>query len=56
MNNPKRPNTTNTDILLPTEIVLTADEIEEFGIEEAPTDSGPSFEELATCDGGHQHG
>lgn len=56
MKNPNRPNTTNTDILLPTDIVLTTADIAQLGIEEAPTDSGPSLEELATNDGGHRHG
>jgi hypothetical protein len=49
MNN---PNTTNTNTLLPADIVLTADDIVEFGIEEAPDDAGPSFEEMAVTQGG----
>lgn len=49
-------NTQNPDILLPNDIVLTAEDINQLGIEEAPTDTGPSFEEIATTDGGHQHG
>lgn len=50
-------NTANTDSQLPEDIVLTADEIEEFGIEEASDDAGPSTEEMATArDGGHRHG
>jgi hypothetical protein len=53
MNNPNRPNTAT---LLPDDTVLTTADIAELGIEEAPTDIGPSFEELATKDGGHQHG
>ena len=56
MKTPNRPNTQNTDGQLPDDIVLTADEVEEFGIEEAPTDIGLSIEEMATSDGGHQHG
>ena len=56
MNNPNRPNTTNTNTLLPDDTVLTTADIAELGIEEAPTDIGPSIEELATRDGGHRHG
>jgi hypothetical protein len=39
----------NQDALLPDDIVLTAQDITELGVEEAPSDAGPSFEEIAVA-------
>lgn len=40
-----------TDTLDPDDIVLTARDITELGLEEAPKDAGPSLKEMASARG-----
>ena len=50
-------NVTAIERPLPDEIMLTAEEIAELGIDEAPEDLGPSIEEsLTTKNGRPDHG
>ena len=43
--------------LLPGDLVLSAREVFELGLEDAPADAGPSMEEMVgSGNGGHGHG